>query len=63
MFSHTGPLLVLCSVLTSALCCDWLTDYSDLRNSSVNLVELMVSTGNTQVLGTLPGSWRGLPGF
>ncbi|XP_075310701.1 interferon a3-like [Odontesthes bonariensis] len=41
MFSHTGPLLVLCAVLTSALCCDWLTEYSDLRNSSVTLVELM----------------------
>ncbi|XP_072224763.1 interferon a3-like [Leuresthes tenuis] len=41
MFSHTGPLLALCSVLTSALCCDWLTEYSDLRNSSVTLVELM----------------------
>uniref|UniRef100_A0AAQ5WY43 Uncharacterized protein n=2 Tax=Amphiprion ocellaris TaxID=80972 RepID=A0AAQ5WY43_AMPOC len=33
-------LVVFCSVLTSVLCCDWLTHYN-LRNQSLRLVELM----------------------
>lgn len=44
MFGITAPVLVLCSVLTSALCCDWLSHYNDLRNSSLVLIDSMVST-------------------
>ncbi|XP_043956080.1 interferon a3-like [Gambusia affinis] len=41
MFGITAPVLVLCSVLTSALCCDWLSHYNDLRNSSLVLIDSM----------------------
>uniref|UniRef100_A0A3P9P7Q1 Uncharacterized protein n=1 Tax=Poecilia reticulata TaxID=8081 RepID=A0A3P9P7Q1_POERE len=43
-FRNMATILILCSVLTSALCCDWLTHYNDLRNSSLVLVRSMVST-------------------
>ncbi|MEQ2210507.1 hypothetical protein XENOCAPTIV_014590 [Xenoophorus captivus] len=40
-FRSMASLFILCSVLTSALCCDWLNHYSDLRNSSIVLIESM----------------------
>uniref|UniRef100_A0A3Q1FKL7 Uncharacterized protein n=1 Tax=Acanthochromis polyacanthus TaxID=80966 RepID=A0A3Q1FKL7_9TELE len=40
-------LVVLCSVLSSVLCCDWLSHYN-LRNESLRLVELMVITERLQ---------------
>ncbi|XP_017161709.1 interferon a3-like [Poecilia reticulata] len=40
-FRNMATILILCSVLTSALCCDWLTHYNDLRNSSLVLVRSM----------------------
>uniref|UniRef100_A0A3B3V9L6 Uncharacterized protein n=1 Tax=Poecilia latipinna TaxID=48699 RepID=A0A3B3V9L6_9TELE len=32
---NMATILILCSALTSALCCDWLTHYNDLRNSTL----------------------------
>ncbi|XP_017260009.1 interferon a3-like [Kryptolebias marmoratus] len=41
MFWTTGTIFIFCSALSSALCCDWFTHYSDLRNSSMTLIEVM----------------------
>ncbi|MEQ2182835.1 hypothetical protein GOODEAATRI_026336, partial [Goodea atripinnis] len=43
-FRSMASLFILCSVLTSALCCDWLNHYSDLRNSSIVLIESMANS-------------------
>ncbi|XP_013878606.1 interferon phi 1 [Austrofundulus limnaeus] len=41
MVRSTSSIFILCSVLSSALGCDWFTRYSDLRNSSRVLIEVM----------------------
>ncbi|XP_014855255.1 PREDICTED: interferon a3-like [Poecilia mexicana] len=40
-FRNMATILILCSALTSALCCDWLTHYNDLRNSTLVRVRSM----------------------
>uniref|UniRef100_A0A3Q2FDC7 Uncharacterized protein n=1 Tax=Cyprinodon variegatus TaxID=28743 RepID=A0A3Q2FDC7_CYPVA len=37
----TTSIFFFCRVLTLAVCCDWLTHYSHLRNSSMVLIEVM----------------------
>ncbi|XP_032443220.1 interferon a3-like, partial [Xiphophorus hellerii] len=39
MFRSTAPILFFCSVLTFAHCCDWLSHYNDLRNSTLVLID------------------------
>uniref|UniRef100_A0A3B5RBV8 Uncharacterized protein n=1 Tax=Xiphophorus maculatus TaxID=8083 RepID=A0A3B5RBV8_XIPMA len=46
MFRGTAPILFFCSVLTFAHCCDWLSHYNDLRNSTLVLIDSLVSTGS-----------------
>uniref|UniRef100_UPI0037E97CC0 interferon a3-like n=1 Tax=Semicossyphus pulcher TaxID=241346 RepID=UPI0037E97CC0 len=41
MFSLTSLLFVLCSVLSPALCCDWLRHFGHLSGESQNVLELM----------------------
>ncbi|XP_036945276.1 interferon a3-like isoform X1 [Acanthopagrus latus] len=41
MFSWTSLLFVLCSSLTPVLCCDWLTQYTHLSNTSLNHIRRM----------------------
>nr|XP_046270595.1 interferon a3-like [Scatophagus argus]XP_046272377.1 interferon a3-like [Scatophagus argus] len=41
MFSWTSLLFILCSALTPALCCDWLSHYGHLSNTSLTLIRLM----------------------
>ncbi|KAM4534582.1 interferon a3-like [Fundulus diaphanus] len=41
MFRIRVSVFFLCSVLTSALCCDWLSHHSHLRNTSMVLIKDM----------------------
>ncbi|XP_051277255.1 interferon a3-like [Dicentrarchus labrax] len=41
MFSWTILLFILCSALTPALCCDWLTHYTQLSSESLRLLQQM----------------------
>ncbi|XP_028268214.1 interferon phi 1 [Parambassis ranga] len=41
MPSCTSLLFILCSVLNSALCCDWLRNYGHLNNNSQTLIKHM----------------------
>uniref|UniRef100_A0A3Q2PE48 Uncharacterized protein n=1 Tax=Fundulus heteroclitus TaxID=8078 RepID=A0A3Q2PE48_FUNHE len=44
MFRIMASIFFLCSVLTSALCCDWLSHHSHLRNTSMVLIKEMVKS-------------------
>ncbi|XP_070408764.1 interferon phi 1 [Nothobranchius furzeri] len=44
MVISTSLIFIIC-MLTSGLCCNWLTDNSKLRNTTMVLIEVMVSTG------------------